>query len=171
MSETTLDYRVPDVIGEVAGFRAWGLQWCGRMPALFSITAGACGVPLANTVWPTNRWFEAICPVSGEYAHPAGEIPYWSCRCGIYAARSFEQLIGLSYGAYGSYEVDDKVVGEIAGCGKVIEGSQGWRMQRARVVSLKVGLSKAAWVEPLQRAYKVPVEMIDWREIGWEHGD
>lgn len=156
-----LDLRIPDFVGEVTGFRAWKVEWCGRVPALFSVVQQRLG--LDHTIWPTNRWYEARCPKGHE-----ADIPVEGCSCGLYAAKTVEQLVGLNYGAYG--DDAEKVVGEVAFAGKVIEGSQGWRAEKGRIVRLWVPLHKWAWVEPLNRAYRVPVEMLDWRQFQSERG-
>jgi hypothetical protein len=152
--------RIPDVVGEVTGWRAWQIDWCGRVPRLFSINA-AGRVGLDDAMWPADRWIEAKCP-SG---HTAEEIPVESCSCGLYAAKTPEQLQGLAYGSYGSYGTwtGDKLAGEVGFAGKVIEGSQGWRAQKGRIVQLWVPLSKWQWVELLEQHYRVPVNVMDWR--------
>lgn len=160
---TVTDFRVPDVIGEILGYRAWNIEWCGRVPRLFSITAGGFGVDIGDTLWPTNRWFAASCP----NGHGPGEIPDSSCSCGLYAAKSIEQLAGMQYGAYGSEGVAGKAVGEVAFAGKIVEGGQGWRAERGRISRLWLPLSKWADADPLHRAYGVPVGLLDWRKFGF----
>lgn len=153
------DLRIPDVVGEISGYRAWRVEWCGRVPRLFSINAHTHSVDLDDAMWPAARWFEAKC----NKCTP-DEIPDEHCSCGLYAAKTIEQLVGLHYGAYGD-ELDDKVIGEVGFAGKVIEGSQGWRAEKGRIVHLWVPISKWEWVGPLEAAYRVPVSLADWRQI------
>lgn len=161
---TAVDFRIPDVLGEVTGFRAWGLQWNGRVPRLFSVTAGSFGIELIDTIWPTNRWLQATCP----NGHEPGEVPVEDCSCGLYAAKTLEQLVTLQYGAYGAEGVQDKAVGEVAFAGKVIEGTQGWRAERGRIVRLWLPLHQWKAVEPVGRTYGVPVGLLDWRQFGFK---
>ncbi len=145
------DVRVPDVVGEVNGWRAWRLVGTKTLPRLMSVTHTplACSRDAgADSIWPPGRWFRATCPEHVE------TVPDEGHTCGIYAARSREHLIALGYGVYADEE--NRVVGEIAYAGKVIPGSQGYRGELARVKRLIVPYELWEWVEPLERAYHVP---------------
>ena len=139
------DLRIPDVVGEVSGWRAWHIIGTLAVPRLQSVTH-------RGTTWPTDQWFYARC----SRGHTT-EIPVESCRCGLYAARDRDHLIKLRYGAYGGREIN--AVGEVAFAGKVIEGSQGWRAQKGRIKSLLVPYEYWEWAEPLSAAYNVPVSV------------
>lgn len=146
------DLRIPDVVGEVVGWRAWKRVGSMMVPRLMSVTATSFSVTHVDAIWPTNRWYEAQCP----HGH-TGNVPVEGCKCGIYAARDRDQLIALGYGVY--KKSDARVIGEVAFAGKVIPGKQGWRAQRARIKRLFVPYEDWRWADPLARAYNVPVEV------------
>jgi hypothetical protein len=154
------ELRVPDMIGEVIAWRAWQIVGPAQTPRLASVTALSTwsrreqGV---EAIWPTNRWFYARCP-GGHVT----DIPVESCGCGLYAAKSMEQLIKLGYGSYRDVDADVKVVGQVGLTGKVIEGPEGWRAERGRVVRLWVPYEKWDLGERLGAAYNVPVEPAQW---------
>lgn len=154
-----LDERMPDVLGEIIAWRAWQIVGTEQTPRLASVTAlttwtrADSGV---DAIWPTRRYFLARCP-RGHIEN----LPIESCSCGLYAAKTREHLMDLGYGAYGS--MTDKVIGEVALSGKVIEGSQGWRAERGRVHRLWVPHEVGpVVVQRLADAYRVPVEPAQW---------
>jgi hypothetical protein len=156
-----LEIRIPDMVGEVIAWRAWELVGTEQTPRLASVTALTTwsgrgqGV---EAIWPTDRFFLARCP-NGHVE----EIPVEDCSCGLYAARDVQQLIGLGYGAYGKDWQLNKIVGQVALSGKVIEGSQGWRAERGRVYRLFVPYEMNPTVGArLEAAYRVPVEPAQW---------
>jgi hypothetical protein len=155
---------IPDMIGEVKAWRAWDVQWYGKVPFLWSATHKTWKRSDGSTgsgMWPPNRWYVAECPRGHQ--HP--DIPVESCSCGLYAAKDLDQLVDLGYGRM-HYDENEKVLGEVGFAGKVIEGSQGWRAARGRIVRLWVPLHHYEWVAPLGRLYRVPVGVADWRQIG-----
>ncbi|HET9723239.1 MAG TPA: hypothetical protein VFR44_05285 [Actinomycetota bacterium] len=95
------------------------------VPELFSL--------FHPTGWPVDRPLTAVClrPVAWPYragpAHP--EVPDDGCECGIYAYLDpdFESL----HGAQGP-----KARGIVAGWGRYVLGTDGWRSQHARLVGL-----------------------------------
>jgi hypothetical protein len=156
------EFRVPDVIGEVVGWRAWNVVGTMRVPRLMSINQAGFSVMHLDAIWPTNRWFLAKCP----HGHTAGAhddaIPVEGCSCGIYSARDRDHLTDLRYGAYGERLEDGSklvAIGEVAYSGKVIPGSQGWKGQKARVKSLVVPYELWRWAKPLGAAYRVSVQV------------
>jgi hypothetical protein len=143
--------RVPDVVGEVSGWRAWKVVGTKAVPRLMSVTQSAHGMGV-NAIWPTGRWFQATCPkgcIEG--------LPVEGCSCGIYAAKSREQLVSLGYGVYGDEVM--KVIGEVAFAGKVIPGTQGWRAEKGRILRLVVPYEMWEWAAPLATAYNVPADV------------
>jgi hypothetical protein len=141
----------------VLGWRAWRVDWLGRVPTLFSV-AGRGSVE--DQLWPPRRWMVAKCP-NGHVE----TIPDESCTCGLYAAKDLDQLISLGYGYW--HQMDAAIVlGEVAYAGKVIEGSQGWRAARGRLNRLWVPAHKYEWAAPIERHYRIPVGLADWRTIG-----
>lgn len=116
----------PDGIGPLVGFREWSLRKLGeRVPELFSL--------FHPTGWPADRPITAVClrPMTWPYrAGPAHrEVPDDGCECGIYAYLDpdFETL----HGARGP-----KARGIVAGWGRYVLGTNGWRSEHARLVAL-----------------------------------
>ncbi len=154
------DFRVPDVVGEAVGWRAWNVVGSLRVPRLMSINQAGNSVIHRDAVWPTTRWYVAKCPAGHTAGMHDDAVPHEECGCGIYSARDREHLISLGYGAYGRawQEPGSKliVIGEVAYSGKVIPGAQGWKGQKARVKSLVVPYELWRWAKPLGEAYRVP---------------
>jgi hypothetical protein len=161
------EIRIPDLIGEIDAWRAWQIVGDLDLPRLESASQSA-SLNGADAIWPTNRWFLAKCLRIPE--HNALQrllddgtigrdefegIPVEHCSCGIYAAKTLEQLSRLHYGAY--HDVADKVVGEVAFAGKLIEGCQGWRAEKARIKRLWLPHKLWRYAEPLDAAYGVEV--------------
>jgi hypothetical protein len=113
---------VPDVAGEILGWRAWKVEWdvTSQSYELHSATRGY--------TWPKNSWAYAHCAARGHA--PPGE----KCSCGMYAAKTREQLLDMSYHVY---DTNDVVVGEVAMAGKVIPGTQGWRAERRGIEAVR----------------------------------
>jgi hypothetical protein len=149
------DLRVPDVVGEIIGWRAW--QVVGgphEFPLLKSVTH-------KSTLWHPNHWTLATCqgePVckKGTLVRPRndGRIPGEGCRCGLYAARDRAHLIQMGYHRAGGQIV---FIGEVGLTGKVIPGDQGWRAEKGRIVRLYVPFEHWAYVDRLEQVYEVPV--------------
>jgi hypothetical protein len=147
------EFVVPDVFGEVVGWRAWRVIGSEQLPMLASVTHG-------NTIWHPNRWTLATCGKcteckSGSEQSPV-TIPGEHCSCGMYAAKTREQLVSLGYNHY-SDDAKPTFIGEVAFAGKVIPGSQGWRAQKARIKRLYVPFGCYRFVAGLERLYRVEV--------------
>lgn len=143
---------VPDVVGEIIGYRAWSVVTLGNLLRLSSATHGSH--------WPTSDWIYATCAGSIECKKARGDdkrCPGEACTCGLYAAATLDQLKDLGYGNYGDDQ--DIVMGEVGLVGKVIPGSQGWRAQKARVVKLLVPYEKWRLGKALSITYGVPYEL------------
>jgi hypothetical protein len=147
---------LPVVPGEVTGWRAWIVVCHGlREPRLRSL--------YFDVVWPTDDWLVAEAQV--EYARYGAE------RHGICAARDREHLLSLHrfaigaeprYVAGGGAEPEPiAAIGEVGLAGLIVPGERGFRAEKARVRSLV--LPYVAWelVEPLRRAYRVPVSLAN----------
>jgi preprotein translocase subunit YajC len=110
---------VPDYISPVVGYRVWqwdvtglrslnGEKWSAREPLSAVCRADACS---------------SISGLSKATHNPA-ELPYFSCTCGVYAARTIGHLRQCGYNKFG-------VRGEVYLWGKVVEHERGWRAQFA----------------------------------------
>lgn len=139
---------LPVVPGEVVGWRAWIVVTAGhREPRLRSLYYGV--------IWPTDDWLLAA---DGEHR---GYDPH-----GICAARDRQHLVEMHrYGSSahpryvegGGERRGIAAIGAVGLAGLVIPGDRGYRAEKARPLSIL--LPYAAWelVEPLRRAYRVPV--------------
>jgi hypothetical protein len=117
-------FRVPDVLGEAVGWRAWRVVRNGE--------ARLASVEVSPTPWHPGEFALARCLRGAPHSAPDE-----SCSCGFYAATTREYL--LSLGAYYRYEdVQPVVIGEVAMSGKVIPASRGYRAERARPLRLHV---------------------------------
>lgn len=144
---------LPVVPGEVAGWRAWIVACSGlREPRLRSL--------YFDVLWPTDDWLIA------EEQYDRGYIE----RHGVCAARDREHLASLHrymssahprYVEGGQERAGIAAIGEVALAGLIVPGERGYRAERARVLSIY--LPYAAWelVEPLRRAYRVPVGLAN----------
>ena len=147
---------VPDVLGEVVGWRAWTvIAPHTAHPRLRSANAARI-VSLENAIWPTNHWMTAVCPKG----HEPADVPAAGCTCGLYAAASLDQLLDYGYAMFSSEGIT--LIGQVGFAGKVIPGSQGWKGQRGRIVRLYVPLSQHSLGAKLARAYNVPFELATW---------
>lgn len=149
---------------EVLGWRAWDVfNGLPKLPRLGSVSH--------KYVWPTDHYTVAtcgghnFCELSSD-----GRVPGERHSCGIYSARDFEHLTRhLPYAQYRAATgggVHTKVIGQIAMAGKVIEGTQGWKAEKARIVKLYVpfeGYSRnARMYQRLAEQYNVEIEQLRW---------
>ena len=110
--------RIPDYVSAITAYRAWG--WNGGKLKSFN---GEC--------WEPRTPMEARCKVfiprrrHSRY-RPAlwHQTPHQNCSCGVYAAKTLDQLRQLGYANRGVY-------GEVHLWGTVVEHSSGWRAQYA----------------------------------------
>jgi hypothetical protein len=142
---------IPDKIGEVVAWRAWKCQLSKTTPGGVELVSAT-----RDSVWPHDDWMIAECPNHHDHKVEGG-VPGKNCTCGIYAAKTREQLVNLKYGVYSEYQ--NVVIGEVAMVGKVIPGSQGWRASKARIKSILVPYEHWQMVAPLKKSYDVPVDL------------
>ena len=143
---------VPDVLGCVAGWRAWGVDkdvpLYGTAPKLRSVT-------YAEYYWAPRRAAQAECDRCSSKEGTG--VPGEHCSCGFYSAKTLEHLMSMSYHMY---DADSSgcfhVVGQVANWGKVIEGTQGWRSQFSYPVKLFVPFEAWRLMKPLTAAYGIP---------------
>lgn len=144
---------LPVVPGEIVGWRAWIVATRGsREPRLRSL--------YFDVYWPTDDWLRA------EALEDGGR---WVELHGICAALDRDHLLSLH--RYGSSSAPRYVegneyersgvaaIGQVGLAGLIVPGTRGFRAERARPLS--VVLPYVAWelVEPLRRAYGVPVTL------------
>ena len=103
---------VADHISPIVGYRCW--KWNGTKL-----------VSLNDEAWPPGKSLVADCKHSNGRHQP----PHKGCECGIYAAKSPEQLKGMEH-------VDPLISGEVNLWGTVVEHEFGWRAQYAYPKSL-----------------------------------
>ena len=104
--------RIPDYISPIVAYRAW--QWDATGLKSF------CGEP-----WHPSRTLAARCTrFVGDAAHHFHDAPQMNCTCGIYAAKSRENLRRAGYMGFGIH-------GEVYLWGTVVEHQLGWRAQYA----------------------------------------
>jgi len=143
----------PDIAGEIIGFRSWIVEEANTSGPvrLTSLTT--------STRWPTGEWLRATCDRC-----PLELVPNPDCTCGVYAARHSPHLHRLGYHQEETWFSGYRgaiVVGEVAMAGRVIEGTQGWRAEKARPFRLWVPHAQWRLVSRLERAYDVPVALAN----------
>ncbi len=106
---------VPDYVSPIVAYRVWLLSPDGL-------------VSLNGEFWPANQRLQADCMRFPNNHKP----PHSDCSCGIYAAKSVDQLQRIGYADLG-------VCGEVYLWGTVVEHKFGWRAQFAYPKTLVVG--------------------------------
>jgi hypothetical protein len=115
--------KIPDYISPIIAFRMW--QW------------GAAGLTSLNDVrWVAEQPMKARCsrPQCGVYNPETLEwednAPTENCTCGIYAAKSYEDMVNMG--------VRPQVYGEVYLWGKICEHKLGYRAQCAYPKNLTI---------------------------------
>jgi len=148
---------VPDVIGEVTGWRVWRVLH-PREPEKIRLQSLGSGGKVHSVIWTPGKIMEAFC--SGQHTPPAEK-----CSCGFYAARTREHLLSMHY--HSGFDYDDPTavlaVGTVKMQGKIIPGTQGWRAQRVRPERVMILPSRWRVVKPLRAMYpKVEFVLENW---------
>lgn len=165
--------RVPDAIEPLVGWRYWrfhrrrkllaslgdvGFSWMPQAPFAAACTSGQRD--------PFDIRFRFV---SGLVTDAHGS-PDERCRCGVYAARSLEDLRGQMLTGLAL-----SVVGEVYLWGKIIPGELGFRAQYAYpkhlyVLRRTMDGDKRAMVDALS-VYGAPVDVIAYRDAAfhWRH--
>jgi hypothetical protein len=145
------------------GWRAWvvdrELPRYGLPPKLRSVSFGYD--------WRPRQKAEAECPTCSAPDAPLGYrgVPGESCSCGFYSAKSLKHLMRMGYHLYD--DVDEhkyfKVVGQVACWGKVVEGTQGWRVQYAYPYMLFVPFEAGVeFGQRLREGYGCKVRLLNF---------
>jgi hypothetical protein len=145
------NFKAPDVIGTVMGWRAWGvpkeLPEFGVAPKLYSVSH-------VRYFWAPRQAALADCRTCGD------DVPGEHCTCGFYSAKTYEHLTSMSYHLYDAdHSGMFHVVGQVANWGKVCEASQGWRSAKSYPTQLFVPFEAWHLAKPLSKAYGVPVQL------------
>jgi hypothetical protein len=135
---------IPDVIGEILGFRSW------------EVSEDLLLRSLNGAIWKPDGWMIAECKTRIT-SHNHMNIPVENCSCGIYAAKTRQHLADMSYNRY--HPGMRRVIGEVALAGKVIPGTQGYRALKARPTKLYVPYEFWQLVTPLAEKYDIPVTL------------
>lgn len=143
---------LPVVPGEVVGWRAWIVVTTGyREPRLRSL--------YFDVTWPTDDWLIA------EDGDGRGALPH-----GICAARDREHLTSMHryalptqarYVEGGGEREGLAAIGQVGLAGVIIPGERGYRAEKARPLSLLLPYAWWELVDPLRRAYRVPVGLAN----------
>lgn len=145
------EFRAPDVIGTVEGWRAWTVDInpppFGNCPKLHSATYAYFWAPRIKA----RAKCEAGC----------ADVPGEDCTCGFYAAKTLDHLRQMGYSKYVENTETVTVVGELRMWGKVIEGTQGWRSEFAYPRRLFVPFEAWRLGKPLREGYGVPVSLLN----------
>jgi hypothetical protein len=159
------DTRAPDVAGEVEGFKTLRARWA-ELPYGWGVERPRRDMdvtpellsPWNGQPWPADGWTVAVCHQGRMHAvrrttplrvmaepEAAAEpafmewepcshaevgipVPQPDCSCGIYAVETMGQAV--------SYLEPGRVMVRVAGAGRVIPGTHGWRAEKARVTGI-----------------------------------
>lgn len=141
----------PDMIDPVIGWRVWRVKTKlrpGELPLLRSATFG-------GAIWEPGRTVAAVCPKGHKHGPPCTG----ACGSGLYSAKDYWHLMGMSYPEYEDADEEVMVLGECYFWGKVVEGTQGWRAEFGYPKRLWVPYEANRLAKPLREAYGVPVGM------------
>jgi hypothetical protein len=136
--------KAPDAIEPVVGWRAWRVARVGGRLVLLSA--------VYDEIWEPGRELAASCHKGRDHTAPDPQ-----CTCGIYAA---QEVIEASRHRVGRNDpgVLDRVLGEVALWGRVVEGERGWRAAYAYPVRL--------WVRPGPDAEEILAGLAAYRVPG-----
>jgi hypothetical protein len=147
------EFRVPDAVEPIIGWRAWALIGGGGSgPRLSSI-----GYPC---MWLPGEALAAECLRVSRCMPMPGE----ECDCGVHALNDLDAVIeNIPRPLW-----PPLVLGRVALWGRVIAGSRGWRAEFAYPKNLIV-MERRPWRFKkrweLERAYGVPVTAMRWADL------
>lgn len=150
------EFKAPDMLGTLEGWRCWRTPFKPKgyeRPKLYSVSH-------TDYYWLPRQFARAECDRCG-----GEDTPGESCSCGFYSAKTLEHLMTMPYHHYDLEEGRDKgyviVLGKLANWGKVIEGSQGWRSEKAYPVKLWLPFEAHHLIVPIRETYGVPVKLFN----------
>jgi hypothetical protein len=144
------DFRAPDMIGTVEGWRAWHVL---REPPPFG------NAPKLESASWAFYWTPRV--KARAECERCTDVPGETHSCGFYSAKTLDHLREMGYQRYDEEGERVCVVGRLANWGKVIEGTQGWRAEYAYPAMLYVPFEAWKLAMPLSRAYGVPVRLLN----------
>lgn len=154
-AETDEPIAVPDYMGTLVGWRAWGVYPDADPPLLQSLK-------YAGAVWTPGERMEATCGgarIAAWHSKDEG-IPGNNCGCGLYAAKTREHLQSMNYHRYDAERRGlFHVMGEVELWGRVVEGTQGWRAEFGYPRTLYVPFEAHRLVKPLRDSYGCKVKL------------
>jgi len=106
--------KIPDYVSPIVAYRVWNWDLAGL-------------TSLNGERWQPGHAMTALCKLGSNHHQP----PQRWCSCGIYSARSLDQLRDIGYAACA-------ICGEVYLWGTVVEHEFGWRTQFAYPKSLVV---------------------------------
>lgn len=139
--------KVPDAIEPAVGYRVWIV----RGTRLHSVNHGS--------QWEPNQVFEATC------ASKDHEVPDENCRCGAYAAATFNRLFEMGYtrdhGLFAAPPDEITIAGQVNLWGGIVPGTIGWRAQYAYPKMLLVPYSRWQIARTISEVYNVPFKLYN----------
>jgi hypothetical protein len=145
------EFRIPDVVGTVGGWRAWNVK---RQPPMYG------NAPRLESATYAYYWAPRVA-ARAECSKDPGHVPGEDCSCGFYSAKTLAHLREMGYSEYDENGEYVTVVGEMAQWGKVIEGSQGWRAEYAYPSTIYVPFEAWRLAAPISRAYGIPTKLLN----------
>jgi hypothetical protein len=136
--------KTPDFIEPFVG-------WKG----LLADAEGSLWSPAMETPWPTREPLAATCERK-KHTPPAT-----SCSCGIYAVKSFDDLLAAGYNWGQTEDGKTWVVAKVSLWGRVRAGRIGYRSQLAYPKKVYVPAYKLPLGARIRERYGVPIGAID----------
>jgi hypothetical protein len=159
LEDEPFELAVPDSTEPVEGWRTWAVKADlkpNEAPLLKSVI-------YRDAYWTPRQVMEGVCERSTGRANgvqrKGHEVPFETCMCGLYAAKTREHLLSLSYHSYDERSGLFQVIGPVAMWGKVIEGTQGWRSTFGYPKAIYVPYEAWHLAKPITAAYGVPVRL------------
>jgi hypothetical protein len=136
----------PDLIEPFTG-------WKGL---LADAEGGLWSPQISTTFWPVGE------PLVAKCNHKSHRPPVEGCMCGIYAVKTFEDLMKDGYN-WGQKTRDGRVwvVAEVALYGQVRRGAIGWRASHAAPQAIYVSGMNLPLGTLIRKRYGVDLGMID----------
>jgi hypothetical protein len=138
--------RAPDLIEPFVG-------WKGM---LADAEGGLWSPQRTETFWPVGE------PLIAKCHNKNHKPPVTGCMCGIYAVKTFDDLMADGYN-WGQKTKDGRVwvIAEVALYGQVRRGAIGWRASKAAPQAIYVSAMNLSLGARIRKRYGVDLGMID----------